>query len=146
MIAWRSGSSSIAQRPISSMVRLQPRQRPLLRSSVQMPMQGDITRRTGSGVGPSPIVWSGLLAEFRELALQLVELALEIVDRRLVAGRRCVLLGWFLAVGCGRWARPGAERVEHAHGLLEHCHVLLAHRLELLERIEAERILQVAPH
>ena len=49
MIFWRSGSSSIVQRPISSMVRLQPRQKPLLRSIVQMPMQGDITRRSGGG-------------------------------------------------------------------------------------------------
>ena len=43
------GSSSIAHRPISSIVRLQPRQKPLVRSIVQMPMQGDITRLSGGG-------------------------------------------------------------------------------------------------
>ena len=45
MICCRAGSSSIIQRPISSTVRLQPRQKPLLESSVQMPMQGDMTLR-----------------------------------------------------------------------------------------------------
>jgi hypothetical protein len=49
MIAWRWGSSSIAHLPISSIVRLQPRQKPLVRSIVQMPMQGDITRLSGGG-------------------------------------------------------------------------------------------------
>jgi hypothetical protein len=43
------GSSSIAHLPISSIGRLQARQKPLVRSIVQMPMQGDITRLSGGG-------------------------------------------------------------------------------------------------
>src|SRR5437868_2116721 len=104
---WRSASSSIIQRPISSMVRLQPRQKPEpLGSIMQIPMQGDVTRRD-CGVGWA--MGSGFLAEFCELALQLIELALEIVDRRLVGGRRRRLgLGRFLSVGLGgRADRPG---------------------------------------
>lgn len=71
----------MAQRPISSIVRRQPRHKLLFWSSLQMPMQGDITRRTAD-VGDDVMVPSGFLAEFRELALQLVELALQVVDGR----------------------------------------------------------------
>lgn len=88
MMAWRSGSSSIAQRPISAIVRLQPRQKPLSRSIVQMPMQGDVTRRTiDDDDNGAAMDKSGLLAEKGELVLQLVELALEVVDHGLALRR-----------------------------------------------------------
>jgi hypothetical protein len=44
MMRRRSASSIVTQRPISSIVRLQPTQCRLLRSIVQMPMQGETTR------------------------------------------------------------------------------------------------------
>src|SRR6266404_9581631 len=81
---------------------------------------------------------SGLLAELRELVLQLVELAFQVVNGAFAGGLGGIGLGRILPVGHRRrragWlaaALPslaGAVRIEHAHGLLEHRHVLLAHR------------------
>ena len=77
----------MAQRPISSIVRLQPMQKPLFWSSLQIPMHGDVTRLSIDIDGSATEI-SGLLAEEGELVLQLVELALEVVDHDVLLRRR----------------------------------------------------------